>query len=287
MDLCIYHGGCTDGVAAAWAVWVAEKATEFYPGAYQQDPPWDKIEQATSILLVDFSYKRPVMEEIERRANVRPVILDHHKTAHEDVGPLLEAGVWDGEFDMDRCGALMAWDYFHGVGTRPLLLQEIDAQDRWLPTRNAPLIMALRSWPHAPSDDLSWDQLMHQWSRHMHLDGTEQLRQDGDAIYRYYRARVDETKRHAAPMRIGEFANVPVVNAPYSLASEVAGELASDSPDGIAAVWWRNKDGSVTFSLRSRGNVDAAALAVSFGGGGHDQAAGFKVSWSDFVRMCG
>ena len=58
--LCIYHGGCDDGFAAAWCVRAAlGDEVEFYPGVYAKEPP-----DATGrdVLMVDFSYKRPVLE---------------------------------------------------------------------------------------------------------------------------------------------------------------------------------------------------------------------------------
>ena len=41
IPLCIYHGGCDDGFAAAWCVRKAlgDGNVEFYPGVYQKDPP--------------------------------------------------------------------------------------------------------------------------------------------------------------------------------------------------------------------------------------------------------
>lgn len=285
--LCIYHGGCTDGVAAAWAIWKRFPDYKFYPGVYQQEPPFDEVEKAEETILVDFSYKRPIMERLCEKAK-SITVLDHHKTARDNLMPLFESGrINKGMFDMDRCGALMAWDFFHSPDTRPRMLMEIDQQDRWLPGRDAQLIMALRSYPHKPVDESreAFTTLMVHWDWLMSDEGLSSLHQDGFAIHRYYRQRVDETKLHAAPMTIGRFKDVPVVNGPYYLASDVAGELAKESPNGIAAVWWRNKGGDVTFSLRSKGEVDAGILATEFGGGGHPGAAGFKVSFEDFCKM--
>jgi phosphoesterase RecJ-like protein len=45
----------------------------------------------------------------------------------------------------------------------------------------------------------------------------------------------------------------------------------------LAALFRENGNGKVKVSLRSGGHADAAALARSFGGGGHFQAAGFGV----------
>lgn len=277
--LCIYHGGCTDGVAAAWAIWKKFPTWKFYPGVYQKEPPYDLIAGAEEVVFVDFSYKQNVMRKVAK-AGKRLTVLDHHKTARDDLIPLFEEGVIDaGEFDMGRCGALMAWDYYHDASARPPLLMKVDAQDRFTPDRDAATIMALRSYAHKPDDDTvtAWQRLMIWWDWLMTDEGFNALSSDGQAIHRYYRARVEETKPHAAPVDIGEYKGVPVVNAPFYLASDVAGELAVNAPDGIAAVWWLNKDGSVTFSLRSRGEVDVGKLATSFGGGGHPGAAGFRM----------
>jgi len=38
--LCIYHGGCDDGFAAAFVIHLALKGeVDFHYGVYQQDPP--------------------------------------------------------------------------------------------------------------------------------------------------------------------------------------------------------------------------------------------------------
>lgn len=275
--VCIYHGGCTDGVAAAWAMWRAYPETVFYPGVYQKEPPWDLI-RGEDVYFVDFSYKRPVIESVlEVAASV--TVLDHHKTARDDLHGVFvdQGGEAHGVFDMDRCGAMITWDWFNPGAPPPALLTAIDAQDRWLDSRDSQLIMALRSYPHSAEAAGSWEALMRAWSEFMTPDGLLKLQSDGDAIYRFYRARVEETKPHAAPMKLGGLDGVPVVNAPYYLASDVAGELAFDAPDGVAACWWQNKDGGVTFSVRSRGGIDVGVLATQYGGGGHPGAAGFKI----------
>lgn len=80
--LCIYHGGCDDGFGAAWAVRHALGDTvEFHPGAYGKPPPSCR---GRDVLLVDFSYKRPIMADIAGEAR-SVLVLDHHKTAKEDL----------------------------------------------------------------------------------------------------------------------------------------------------------------------------------------------------------
>lgn len=79
--LCIYHGHCDDGFAAAWAVrnTLGNEAVDFYAGQYQQAPP---DVTGRNVLIVDFSYKRPVLDEMAKTAKTI-LILDHHKTAQD------------------------------------------------------------------------------------------------------------------------------------------------------------------------------------------------------------
>ncbi|HEY9460031.1 MAG TPA: phosphoesterase, partial [Paralcaligenes sp.] len=79
--ICIYHGKCADGFTAAWAVKCALGDIEFYPGVYQEPPP---EVTGRDVIIVDFSYKRPVL--VEMAAVARSIlVLDHHKTAAEDL----------------------------------------------------------------------------------------------------------------------------------------------------------------------------------------------------------
>jgi phosphoesterase RecJ-like protein len=61
-----------------------------------------------------------------------------------------------------------------------------------------------------------------------------------------------------------------VVNFPLQIRSVEVSLLFTDPPEG----------GPIRVSLRSKGQVDVAALAATFGGGGHARAAGLKVDGS-------
>lgn len=285
-NLVIYHGGCTDGVAAAWAFnQVGPGHAVFHPGSYGKEPPYDLIAQAHRVYLVDFSYKAPVMETIAARSNRPPTVLDHHDTAEADLGPLLESGTCQGTFDRDRCGALITWQWFSGRPPPPMLLQ-IDLADRRAPgysNATKGTMLALRTRPHAPASltPKAFEDLFHRWDWLMAPENFDDLTNEGAHVLAYYTQRVDEHVAKAVPWTIGEHI-VPVVNAPYYLASDVAGTLSRSSPSHIGAVYWINGDGQVTFSLRScqpDPNTPAphvGEFAEAFaGGGGHQQAAGF------------
>jgi len=81
-DICIYHGNCADGFTAAWAVWKRfGDSVEYIPGVYGESPP---DVTGKNVVIVDFSYKRPVLLEMTKTART-VLVLDHHKTAEADL----------------------------------------------------------------------------------------------------------------------------------------------------------------------------------------------------------
>lgn len=263
MMMCIYHSNCVDGFGAAWAVHKAIPDAEFSPGTYQESPP---DVSGKDVVMVDFSYKRPVLLEMASKAR-SILVLDHHKSAAEDLIDLPSNVV--AEFDMFRSGARMAWDHFFPDAPPPSLIEHIEDRDLWrfeLPgTRE--IQANLFSYPY---DFDVWDALM--------AMDVEKLRTDGAAIERKHHKDVAElvkvTKRR---MVIGGF-DVPVANLPRMFSSD-AGHLMAQG-EHFAACYWDVPDGRV-FSLRSTdGGQDVAEIAKIYGGGGHKAAAGFKVPMS-------
>ena len=83
-------------------------------------------------------------------------------------------------------------------------------------------------------------------------------------------------------MTIGGVQDVPVANLPYTLTSDAGHAMCNTPYDGtndlppFAACYWDTPEGRV-FSLRSVGNFDVSEIAKKYGGGGHKNAAGFRI----------
>src|SRR3990167_4420109 len=128
--LCIYHGNCADGFAAAWVFKTqADREFDFHAGIYQDAPPDCS---GREVYLVDFSYKRAVVEEILKVAT-RVVLIDHHKSALEDLKPLIDSNRIEHLTSLEHSGAVLAWQWFHGNNTEdmPQLLRHIEDRDLW------------------------------------------------------------------------------------------------------------------------------------------------------------
>ncbi len=258
--LVIYHANCPDGFGGAYAAWkvFADKA-EYHPGKFGEAPP-SCVDR--TVILIDFSYSAELLVEIAASAQ-NVIILDHHQTAEKNLTPLLAQQVIQGEFDMNRSGAVMAWHYFHPGQAVPPLLEYIQDRDLWrLALEDTHAVnMALRGYP---MEFTVWDKLM---------ADVPKLVTEGRPIYRYFLQELESFKKQARRAIIGGV-EVPFVNAPKGYASDLAGELAENQP--FACVYYDSATAR-NYSLRAReGGMNVAEIAEQYGGGGHARASGFR-----------
>lgn len=271
--LLIYHGGCQDGFGSAWAVWKKHgNGFDYYPGIHREPPP---DVTGRDIVLADFSYPLDIMQRMIPDAG-SITIIDHHVSAARELQPLLDAGEIDGIFDMQKSGAMLTWEWFHPGEPAPRLLEYIQDRDLYrfeLPDSRA-ISSALFSWPQ---DFEIWDRLMG--------GDLEELRQDGIAIERKHQRDIRALiKSGTRRMQLLNH-EVPVINVPFTMASDAGNLLAQDAP--FAVCYWDDSNGCV-FSLRSGAQgVDVSEIARSFGGGGHRHAAGFSLSFEEAEKLLG
>lgn len=285
-DMVIYHHPCQDGMGAALAAWLRWRDAKFVPSNYGDAPP---DVAGLNVLIVDFSYKRAQLETMGLLA-ASIVILDHHKTAAEDLEPFrrfadkphrftlatvtsmiadLQRGSYPvilASFDMERSGAMMTWNFAHPDEPAPELIEAIQDRDLWRFDRphSEAIASFLRTMPHELT---SWAALLEV--------PFDQLARDAAMMLTYHRALVEMVAKNAESGSIDGI-DVVRVNCPYFLASDVGNLLLDRWPEVIAAMWsdgngWRH------WSLRSRNDrADVSALASKFGGGGHRNSAGFR-----------
>jgi hypothetical protein len=118
----IYHHNCIDGFTAAWCAWKVYGDSATYIPAQYNEPAPDVT--GDDVLIVDFSYARSTLLAMRESAKSLRV-LDHHKTAEEDL-----RGLDFCLFDMNRSGAGIAWDELK-TGERPPLVAYVEDRDLW------------------------------------------------------------------------------------------------------------------------------------------------------------
>lgn len=257
----IYHGNCADGFTAAWAAWrkFGDEDTEYVAASH--GAPLIQSVCGREVIFLDFAFPRENMLAIERVAKSL-LVLDHHKTAAEDLKDCSFA-----RFDMERSGAGIAWDTFHDGDVRPWIVDYVEDRDLWrFRLKNSKLVNA---WIGAQpiGNFQEWDEI----ERHGVLDAMNR----GYGVLAYIDSYVRDMAAHA---RVIEFSGhkIPIVNASPVSISELLGKLAETAPFSLG--WFQRGDGMYQYSLRSRGpdGVDVSEIAKRHGGGGHRNAAGFQ-----------
>lgn len=281
-DICIYHDPCADGFTAAWAVQLRWPECTMLPGRYE--PSEMPNVTGKHVLLVDFSYKEGVLLKLVAEA-ASVTILDHHISAQRDLEPLLNHGIIQGEFDMDRSGAMMAWNFCfpNGAGKLfetsdeenvPYLVRYVQDRDLW--RWEQPDSKAICAYLNlTPLTFEAWTKVANEledsdmYARARGIGGALVKKLDSDIA-----SGIRATKRR---MRIGGF-DVPVANLPHFMASEAGNVLCRGEP--FAATYFDTADGGRSFSLRSDKEdpraADVSVIAASYGGGGHVNASGFR-----------
>jgi oligoribonuclease NrnB/cAMP/cGMP phosphodiesterase (DHH superfamily) len=267
-------------MAAAWVVWKAYGAgnVDFHPGVYGEPPP---AVAGRDVFIVDFSYPKAVLQNMLRSGARMITLLDHHKTAAEDLGigaPFEGFVDMPGEladirvsFVLERSGCGVTWDYLFSKRSRPRALDLIEDRDLWrfrYPETKA-WMQYLMSFP---MEFRVWNEVFE-----MTEDAASfaPMVEAGRAILRKFELDVAlAVKQTHREMRIGGHM-VPVVNVPYSMCSEAANSVCQGRPFGASYY-----DGPARryFSLRSNADgIDVSAIAKKYGGGGHAHAAGFSI----------
>jgi oligoribonuclease NrnB/cAMP/cGMP phosphodiesterase (DHH superfamily) len=257
--LVIYHGKCLDGMTAAWAVKKTLGDGDYIPASHGDAPP---DVAGRDVVIVDFSYKRAIMEAISLEAKSL-LVLDHHKSAQADL-----AGLPFAIFDMERSGAGMAWDWFHPGQPRPALVNLVEDVDLWRHVLQGSREFQLRL-EMEPMNFANWEQVAGMSEQQLAVFIAE-----GTLLKRAFDGEVAVLLEDRYAVTLAGETGL-AVNASSRYSSELGHHLAALS--GSFGMIWRQLDGVLKISLRSCGDYDVSLLAAKFGGGGHRNAASFTV----------
>lgn len=271
--VCIYHADCVDGFTAWWAVSLKFlDRVEGVPASYGSEPP---DVAGKEVIIVDFSYPRKVIEEMCRVAK-SVVVIDHHKTAIEDLRGLSAPNL-ELVLDETRSGAMLAWLRYHKYKVKvnqfyadsPLLVRYVEDRDLW-------------AWKMKFSREVnaligSYEMTLGNWDQlRARLDDTRRNGRtfgEGAAIIADQEKKVGIIVKQAWRGKVGGH-EVPVANCPHFMASEVGNRLSKGE---LFAATYHDMPGWRVWSLRSqKDGMDVSEVAKRLGGGGHKHAAGFR-----------
>jgi oligoribonuclease NrnB/cAMP/cGMP phosphodiesterase (DHH superfamily) len=266
--LVIYHADCWDGFAAAWIMNRVLENCDFLPCHYGGIIP--DVTDRSEVYILDFSFSKDVLMDMSKKCP-KITLIDHHKTALEELKDVPSTNELKIILDMNKSGAMLTWEFAYGSTTEKVakIIEYIQDRDLWkwkLPYSKE-FNANLRTFDF---DFKTLDISTITCESEIFL---ENFIEAGKAILRRDKQIVSQHLKHAREVEISEH-KVLVCNATV-LFSEIAGELAVNRPFGMC--WFHRQDGKYQYSLRSDENgVDVSEVAKEMGGGGHKRAAGFE-----------
>lgn len=267
----LFHANCFDGTGAKYAAWKKFKDNATYiPVQYGSPFPKEvNLTPETTIYILDFSYPRETLLEIEAQVQ-ELIVLDHHETAQQALADLPFA-----KFDMSKSGAVLAWEYFFPSREVPMILQYVQDRDlwKWKLDNTKKVTEAL---PLLQGDMELWDQLRDSWA-------LSELIDIGDHLIVYNQLKINSALKSIKILPYQGY-KIGVANT-TTLTSEI-GNAVCLSPDlgvDFSLTYFVSTNAEAVLSFRSVGDMNVATLAKQLGGGGHKNAAGAKVGL-DFLK---
>ncbi|EEF37759.1 uncharacterized protein LOC8289785 [Ricinus communis] len=315
----LYHYPCPDGAFAALAAHLYFSATSlpvlFFPNTVYNPIKSDHLplHEISHLYLLDFAGPSGFVDSVSSKVD-SVIILDHHKTAMEMLGGcgsnLIVSGNVSKMIDMERSGATIAFDYFKEKllelettanlnrflsefnRLRPLF-DYIEDRDLWrwrLPNSKAfgSGLEDLNFDFNVLSEPSLFDQLLS-------LD-LESVISQGMVSLSVKQKLIDETLDQSYEIALGggAFGHCLAIKADSvsELRSDLGHQLATKSHDlklrAIGAVVYRvpelANDQLLKISLRSLPGEDTTHISQEYGGGGHQNASSFMITFAEFEK---
>jgi oligoribonuclease NrnB/cAMP/cGMP phosphodiesterase (DHH superfamily) len=279
MKLLILYDCDPDGLAAACVIGNAYKGVsdsiEYQRAIRYQGPDLSNIDEETVVHIVDFCYKKEHMKSLCDKAFMVTVIDHHGESTLNDLDGF-EAKNLTIINNTSHAACVLAWVYISNntPDQAPDILKYIEDMDLWeWKLDNSGIMSAFLD-----SVQPNIESYMPFITGKISLDNVLEL---GQAVLNYKNKTMDILEAQAVLMNIAGH-KVPAVNcSDPSIVSYLGNRLAKNQP--FAATFYLQPNGLWKFSIRSITNetnpkgISVREIAQEFGGGGHENASGFKV----------
>jgi len=308
-----FHYPCNDGLAAA-AVFRAshsERALEFFPANYDAasiDRMTQTLKENVFSLVYFADYTPPECVILESNCDV--IILDHHKTGKEHFDSYSDAAkekVVSFIFDTEKCGATLAFDFFEE--RLSFYYDTVFKSPYTFLKENIELINIRDTWLQPPV--VTEEEKLRSDALSANLIAVSSGKLIGVAVNNAYILLVNELKlepyinsileRRSRCKNYAKVAliipakkflhevfsdveeNIALVNVALDHCGETAQEIYENESLNcpyVATYCIAHEDGTtqLRLSFRSRKGFPIRKAAEYFGGGGHDHAAGARVT---------
>jgi uncharacterized protein len=292
----IYHHSDNDGylagtIANLFLSQVSYHEIKFTVGKYDNNEDLKALDWADTIYLLDYSLP---MELMRRYVN-KLIWIDHHKSAIDNVTVTVEIHTKEpiaGLREIGKSGSLLAWEYFcvselaekisWAIKKVPLVVQLVNDRDIWAWEFGEDTAAFHESTRKFMISYTTWEKLLE------NDRATKKEVQEGYKLLGFVRDIVDTYNESFAWE--GMFEGYPAIflNGSALVSGELHKRLREAHPFVSLAVIFMVKYDKVTFGIyRNNGlkNLDLGRIAMKYGGGGHEGAAGFYTDYKEFIKI--
>ena len=287
----VLHHNDQDGQFSAALAYLHGWSDAYFEAVqYGQEPCWNRLNNETELLIVDFAFPRATLDKLASIVK-SIVVIDHHAPMQKEL-----EGLDYVFFDPDKSGCILTAEYLisNDGGKQYPILAFIDDYDRY-------------------AEQLSISQEIH-YGVEFHtsgrgLGGYVEILKHGKQVKKCYKAgmvikshtdkflgymkkswvKLDRTpipaerrpKDQILPLTVAVFNDRRYKN-------ELSHLCYNDERWGIdfAVCYFISTEGKIVFSLRSKkGHFDVAKVAKRMGGGGHESAASFSLPFDEGQKL--
>lgn len=311
----IIHHDDHDGIVGAAVAMTTNvsgyKQIELHPTQYGKPLPIsiEELQPDDAVYIIDFSYSREILESIYARTK-NFIVLDHHVGMKDQIADLPYV-----MFDETRSGAKLAWDHFtEGYYGDNCVINIVDAYDLWNKDYQDNTVSLLTE-DGTTKNTLGWRDAV---AYHLGTLSTQKnvafwveqiqsfkidigILNTGLEMYGQILTVAEEidspldlfapngvatwTGETSGIIFAGNRKSVSLVSDALLYVIDEKGNSTKIPKRDISFCYFEAKDepGQMSVSVRSSiGSVKITALEVAkaFGGGGHTNAAGFKIAYS-------
>lgn len=268
--LCIYHIADHDGKGSAAIVKSIYPETELFGLNHDMEIPYDEIRKHDKIVVCDIALPLDFMFELSQTKDF--TWIDHHLSVINEYNEAIAAGKKPikGLRRVGTAAICLTWEYFYPNKEIPEGIKLIGLNDLFKleDPRVRPFEYAVQSFgPNYPEDPI-WETLIQ--------DKTDinAMVEKGKTVLSWIKARNYRLVRSLAFESQYKGLRCICANMPQGY-SEFFDSLENIDDYDVMINFYMNKRNTWNLSFyTAKENVDVSQIAASFGGGGHQKAAG-------------
>jgi len=262
--LCIYHSADLDGHCSGAIVKYKYPLCDLYGINHGQEIPWELIGKHDKIFLVDFSFEYNDMIKLINDYNV--IWIDHHKSA---IKKLCDYNI-EGNQEVGKGACELTWEFLFSNKKLPLAVKFLSQYDVWNHSNERTLLfqygMKLRD-TH-PDNQKLWGRL---FSSNSLINFIVTV---GNSISVYIEKENMISSRQSFELNFEGHKCIAINKSGNSKMFD----FVEDINKYDLMITFMYKYNTWTVIMYTTKNIDVSKIALKYGGGGHEQAAGFQIN---------